>query len=142
ALRELWEHGAGRVDGSAGRARQHKPARRERVSFAIAAAGTGGHVYPGLAVGEALVDLGVSRDEILYIGGQRLEAQVYPEAGFPFLSVELRGLSRQLTLRNLGIPRVVMAAVRTIRAELVARQVKALLGLGGYVTVPAGLAAR
>ncbi|HEX7100306.1 MAG TPA: UDP-N-acetylglucosamine--N-acetylmuramyl-(pentapeptide) pyrophosphoryl-undecaprenol N-acetylglucosamine transferase [Acidimicrobiia bacterium] len=112
------------------------------MSFAIAAAGTGGHVYPGLAVGEALVDLGVSRDEILYIGGQRLEAQVYPEAGFPFLSVELRGLSRQLTLRNLGIPRVVMAAVRTIRAELVARQVKALLGLGGYVTVPAGLAAR
>ncbi len=112
------------------------------MSFAIAAAGTGGHVYPGLAVGEALVSFGVSRDDILYIGGRRLEAQVYPEAGFPFLSVELRGLSRSLTLRNLGIPRVVISAVRTIRSEIVARGVRALLGLGGYVTVPAGLAAR
>lgn len=112
------------------------------MSFAIAAAGTGGHVYPGLAVGEALVDLGVPREDILYIGGRRLEADVYPAAGFPFLSVELRGLSRQLTVRNLGIPRVVLAAVRVIRTELVARRVRALLGMGGYVTVPAGLAAR
>ena len=56
--------------------------------------------------------------------------------------MELRGLSRQLTVRNLGIPRVVLAAVRVIRTELVARRVRALLGMGGYVTVPAGLAAR
>ena len=112
------------------------------MSFAIAAAGTGGHVYPGLAVGEALVGLGVARDEVLYIGGNRMEAKVYPAGGFPFLSVELRGLQRRLTGANLGIPSVVLKATRTISAELKAREVGALLGMGGYVTVPAGWAAR
>lgn len=112
------------------------------MSFAIAAAGTGGHVYPGLAVGEALVDLGVDRDDVLFIGGKRLAATVYPEAGFPFLSVELRGLSRSLTMANLGIPRVVFRAERVIRGALRERGVRVVLGLGGYVTVPAGLATR
>lgn len=112
------------------------------MSFAIAAAGTGGHVYPGLAVGEALVDLGVDQDEILYIGGDRLEAGVYPAAGFPFLSVEVRGLVRRPDLANLGVPTVVARASARIRAELAERKVGAVLGLGGYVTVPAGLAGR
>lgn len=112
------------------------------MTFAIAAAGTGGHVYPGLAVGEALVEAGVEPSRILFVGGDRLEAEVYPQAGFPFLSVELRGLARRLTLANLGIPAVVARAVGTIRRELEKRQVRAALGMGGYVTVPFGLAAR
>lgn len=112
------------------------------MTFAIAAAGTGGHVYPGLAVGEALVDMGVGRDSILYVGGQRRAEQVFPESGFPYLGVELRGLSRSLSVSNLGIPRLVMAAVREMRREFAGRGVEVVLGLGGYVTVPAGLAAR
>lgn len=112
------------------------------MTFAIAAAGTGGHVYPGLAVGEALVEAGVAPSDVLYIGGDRLEASVYPAAGFPFLSVELRGLARRLTTANLAIPRVVIRAVRTVHAELRARGVRAVLGMGGYVTVPVGVAAR
>lgn len=112
------------------------------MTFAIAAAGTGGHVYPGLAVGEALVEAGVAPSDVLYIGGDRLEASVYPAAGFPFLSVELRGLARRLTTANLAIPRVVIRAVRTVHAELRARGVQAVLGMGGYVTVPVGVAAR
>lgn len=111
------------------------------MTFAIAAAGTGGHVYPGLAVGEALVERGVARDNILFVGGERLEATACPQAGFPFLPVELRGLERRLTLKNLGIPSVVNRARQRIRAELERRGVSVLLGLGGYVTVPAGLAA-
>ena len=112
------------------------------MSYLIAAAGTGGHVYPGLAVGEALVAAGVDRSDVLYVGGSRLEATVYPEAGFPFLPVELRGLQRRLTTSNLGIPRVVRAATAAIAGEIDRRQVRVVLGLGGYVTVPAWLAAR
>lgn len=112
------------------------------MTFAIAAAGTGGHVYPGLAVGEALVAAGVPRAEILFVGGDRLEATAAPRAGFPFLSVELRGLQRRFTLSNLPIPAVVARASRAIGAELERRLVRVVLGLGGYVTIPAGLAAR
>ena len=112
------------------------------MTYAIAAAGTGGHVFPGLAVGEALVAGGVPHHEIVYLGGARLEATVYPAHGFPFLGVELRGLSRSFTMRNLGIPAVVVRAARTMAAEMVRRRVKVVLGMGGYVTIPAALAAR
>ena len=112
------------------------------MTFLIAAAGTGGHVFPGLAVGEALVTLGVPRDSVLYVGGDRLEKTVYPRAGFPFLEVEVRGLQRSMTIRNLTLPRVVWRARDAIRTAIEERQVKSVLGMGGYVTIPAALAAR
>ncbi len=111
------------------------------MTFAIAAAGTGGHVFPGLAVGEALLARGVPIGDVIYIGGSRLESSVYPEAGFPFLQLELRGLRRSISLSNLRIPRVVMSARRRIFEMLEARGTKAALGLGGYVTVPMAMAA-
>jgi UDP-N-acetylglucosamine--N-acetylmuramyl-(pentapeptide) pyrophosphoryl-undecaprenol N-acetylglucosamine transferase len=112
------------------------------VSFAIAAVGTGGHVFPGLAVGEALVDAGVPRQSVLYVGGDRLEAEVYPEAGFPFLSVRLQGLKRSLSPSNLLLPFTLVAAIVGMRREFRSRSVSVVLGLGGYVTVPAAIAAR
>ena len=112
------------------------------MSHVIAAAGTGGHVYPGLSVGEALVEIGVDRRDILYVGGNRLEATVYPEEGFGFLSLELIGLQRSLTLRNLRIPAVVMRAKKRIEIALREIAAQSVLGMGGYVTIPAALAAR
>ncbi len=112
------------------------------MSFLIAAAGTGGHVYPGLAVGEALLDLGVAKGEILYVGGDRMEAKVYPDAGFPYLQVEMRGLQRSVSARNLSLPRVVWRARDLIAGAMAERKVSVALALGGYITVPTGLAAR
>ena len=112
------------------------------MRYLIAAAGTGGHVFPGLSVGEALVDLGVARRDIIYVGGNRLEATVYPDEGFPFLGLEIRGLRRSLTLQNLTLPAVVLKAKRRIEEAIEERDITAVLGMGGYVTVPAALAAR
>lgn len=112
------------------------------MTYAIAAAGTGGHVYPALSVAAALVRTGVSPGDVLFVGGNRLEATAVPAAGYPLLQVELQGLERSLTLRNLRIPTVVLRAVGAIAAEYGRRDVRAVLGLGGYVTVPAGMAAR
>jgi UDP-N-acetylglucosamine--N-acetylmuramyl-(pentapeptide) pyrophosphoryl-undecaprenol N-acetylglucosamine transferase len=112
------------------------------MSFLIAAAGTGGHVYPGLAVGEALMDMSVPTAEILYVGGDRMEAEVYPGAGFPYLRVEMRGLQRSASAANLSLPRLVWRARDVIIAAMAEREVRAVLALGGYVTVPTGMAAR
>lgn len=112
------------------------------MTFMIAAAGTGGHVFPGLAVGEALLHLGVPRDEISYVGGDRLEAEVYPAEGFRFHQVELTGLKRSLTLANLRIPGVVMRAKKSITEIIDRSGARVVLGMGGYVTIPTGLAAR
>lgn len=112
------------------------------MTFLIAAAGTGGHVFPGLSVGEALVDLGAPRREIMYVGGDRLEATVYPREGYKFLQVELAGLKRSLTLENARLPAVVLRARRRIAEEIASAGVRVVLGMGGYVTIPAALAAR
>jgi UDP-N-acetylglucosamine--N-acetylmuramyl-(pentapeptide) pyrophosphoryl-undecaprenol N-acetylglucosamine transferase len=112
------------------------------MTYAIAAAGTGGHVFPGLAVGEALVASGVPAEDILFVGGSRLESRVYPEAGFPFLEVEIRGLQRRITSANLTIPSLVARASSRISTEFKARRVGVVLGMGGYISVPAGFAAR
>ena len=112
------------------------------MSFLIAAAGTGGHVFPGLAVGEGLMELGIAQDEIAYVGGDRLEATVYPGEGFRFTGVELAGLQRSLTLDNLRIPAVVSRATKVIGREIDRAGVTVVLGMGGYVTIPTGLATR
>ena len=112
------------------------------MSFAIAAAGTGGHVFPGLAVGEALVSAGVPRSDIHYLGGDRLEASVYPQKGFPFHGVAIRGLRRSLSPANLALPVVVARAVRELRSIHRRHGIRVTLGLGGYITVPAAIAAR
>jgi UDP-N-acetylglucosamine--N-acetylmuramyl-(pentapeptide) pyrophosphoryl-undecaprenol N-acetylglucosamine transferase len=112
------------------------------MTFLIAAAGTGGHVFPGLAVGEALVDKGVPRTDILFVGGSRLEARVYPEEGFPFLELDIRGLRRSLSPGNLGLPLVYKRARDRVALAMGERAVTAVLGMGGYVTIPVGMAAR
>ncbi|MFQ5966145.1 MAG: glycosyltransferase [Acidimicrobiia bacterium] len=112
------------------------------MSYAIGAAGTGGHVFPGLAVAEALVDGGVEKSEITFFGGNRLEKQIYPSEGFPFVEVDIRGLQRSLRLSNLSLPFLVRDAVRVIEHEIRARDVRVAMAMGSYVTVPLGWAAR
>lgn len=108
------------------------------MRVALAAGGTGGHVFPALAVAEAIGD----RADLVFLGGHRLEATVVPAAGIELVQAAVRGLERSFTLRNLGIPTAVWAATRLFASAMRDRGVKAVLATGGYVTVPAALAAR
>lgn len=112
------------------------------MTFAIAAAGTGGHVYPALSLAAALEELGVAKEEILFLGGDRLEARAVPEAGYTFHGFELARLRRSLTVRNLAIPWIVRRASRYMATRLSRSGTKVVVGMGGYVTVPASMAAR
>lgn len=112
------------------------------MTIAIAAAGTGGHVFPALAVAEALERLGTARDEIVFFGGDRIEATAVPEAGYELVSVDVQGLAGTFSFRNLKVLAGVVRSARRIRREMTARRVTAMLAMGGYVTGPAALAAR
>ena len=110
------------------------------MTFALAAAGTGGHVYPALAVADALRDSGVARDEIIFVGGNRLAATAVPAAGYDYLEVDIRGLKRSLAVDNLTLPSVVWRASKRIQEEFRRRSVKAAIAFGGYISVPAAWA--
>lgn len=111
------------------------------MTYALAAAGTGGHVYPALAVADALVAGGASRDDIVFIGCDRMEAEVVPDAGYQYAGVELRGLRRSLSPDNLGLPAAVWRAAGTIANLLRDRRSRVVTVFGGYVSVPAAWAA-
>lgn len=112
------------------------------MSFAIAAAGTGGHIFPALAVAEALVADGVEPSDIHFVGGARLEATVIPAAGFPLHQIDVRGLERSLTARNLTLPLQVGRNVGRLRRLFRDEAIRVVLGVGGYVTPPAVIAGR
>jgi len=112
------------------------------MTYAFAAAGTGGHVYPALAVADALVAAGVSRSDIVFFGGDRMESQTVPAAGYDFHEIEIRGLRRSLSSDNLRLPALVRRAAREVEAEMRERKVRAVAVFGGYVSVPVASAGR
>lgn len=107
----------------------------------IAAAGTGGHVFPALAVA---LELRARGWEVLWLGTSegRLESKVVPAAGFELLSLPVQGLRGHGLLRKLQAPWQLLRAWWQCRQWLRERQVQLVLGFGGYVAGPVGVAAR
>ncbi|MCB1246498.1 MAG: glycosyltransferase, partial [Acidimicrobiia bacterium] len=112
------------------------------MGIGIAAAGSGGHVYPAIAVADALVEAGVPKDDIVFFGGTRMESTAVPEAGYRLVSVNIHGIRRSLSLDNLRLPAKVRAASKTIADEIRNASIDAMVVFGGYVSGPAALAAR
>lgn len=107
----------------------------------IMAGGTGGHVFPGLAVAEVLRQRGV---EVSWLGTRRgVEAELVPARGFPIFYIDVAGLRGKK-----GVAGKLMAPLRLLRALWQALGVvrtcrpDVVLGLGGFVSGPGGLAAR
>ena len=110
----------------------------------VMAGGTGGHIFPGLAVAQALRERGW---RVHWLGGApgaqgpSMESQLVPPRGFPFEAVEFSGV------RGKGLLTLVRLPLRLLRAFAqsfsVLRRVRpdVVVGLGGYITFPAGLMA-
>lgn len=109
-----------------------------RIKILIAAGGTAGHVVPALTVADELSRRGV---DVSFVGGERAETELVPAAGYPLASLAVEGIDRRHPLRALrGVGRA--AAALPIALRLVKRlQPHAVLGGGGYVSGPVGLAA-
>ena len=105
----------------------------------IAAGGTAGHVVPALAVANVLRERGA---EVEFIGGERAEAELVPAAGYRLHTLRVAGIDRDNALR--AARAVLLAARATVCARGLLKRAgaDAVLGGGGYVAGPVGLAAR
>ena len=112
------------------------------MKIGVAAAGSGGHVYPALAVADMLVALGLGKDDVIFFGGDRMEAQTIPAAGYPFVQLDVHGMRRSFSADNFTLPLKIKRATGVIAEEIESEGISAMVVFGGYVSGPAGLAAR
>ena len=103
----------------------------------VSGGGTGGHIYPAVAVAEALKRKYGEEVEILFVGAEgKMEMEKVPALGYNIKGLPVAGLQRKLTLKNLALPFKVAASVR--RAKAIIREFGAdvVVGFGGYASAP------
>ncbi|MBK4733548.1 undecaprenyldiphospho-muramoylpentapeptide beta-N-acetylglucosaminyltransferase [Noviherbaspirillum pedocola] len=106
----------------------------------VMAAGTGGHIFPGLAIAETMKTRGW---DVCWLGTARgMESEIVPRHGVPMDAIDFSGM------RGKGLKHTITGALRmaagffACRRILARRKPDVVLGMGGYVTVPGGLMAR
>jgi UDP-N-acetylglucosamine--N-acetylmuramyl-(pentapeptide) pyrophosphoryl-undecaprenol N-acetylglucosamine transferase len=108
----------------------------------IAGGGTGGHLYPALAVARAFRDEEPEGAVLLVGRAGGPEERLVPAAGFDLATLRIRGLDRDAPWKNLALPYLVPAAL-AVALRIVDRfKPDVVLGMGGYVMAPAVAAAR
>ena len=108
----------------------------DRVHIVLAGGGTGGHIFPALAIADAIKVLRPDAD-ILFIGTRdKIESRVVPRAGYRYQSIWISGFQRGLQLRNLLFP--LKIGVSLVQSYLHLRRFKpnVAVGTGGYVSGP------
>ena len=106
----------------------------------VMAGGTGGHVFPGIAVAHHLMKQGW---QVRWLGtADRMEAQLVPENGIEIDFIQISGLRGKGKLALLKAPYKILKAVLQARKILKAYRPDVVLGMGGYVSGPGGIAAK
>lgn len=108
----------------------------------VTGGGTGGHIYPALALLNQLKKQDENL-EALYIGGERgLEKDVVPKAGYAFKSLAVQGIRRSLSLDNLKTAYMFISSTRQARKMIKEFKPDVVVGTGGYVSGPVVYAAQ
>ena len=110
---------------------------RSNYRFLFAGGGTGGHLFPAVAVAEKIKVL-IPEAEILFVGTKsKIEGKVVPQLGYKFKSIWIKGFSRKLTFENILFPvKLIVSLMQSLFINMSFRP-KVAIGSGGYVSGPA-----
>ena len=102
----------------------------------VSGGGTGGHVYPAIAVADALCEL-EPQTEILFVGALgKMEMEKVPKAGYRIEGLNVRGLQRRLTTANLKFPLRLIESLAKARTIIKDFNPDVVAGFGGYASGP------
>jgi len=112
------------------------------MKFAIVSGGTGGHIYPGIAIAEE-IKRRIPSAEILFLGSEEgLEKDLIPRAGYAIKLIKARALLRKISYKAISAPFV--SSFGFFQALIILKKFspRALISTGGYASMPAVLAAK
>ena len=108
----------------------------------IAAAGTGGHINPGIAIANKIKSE-QPNSEIIFIGTERgLENDLVPRAGYTLKTIEAYGFSRKVSIENVKEMYKTFASIKEAKKIIEEFKPDVVIGTGGYICVPVMLAAK
>ncbi len=111
------------------------------MKVVISAGGTGGHIYPALAIANKIKEKNKDA-EILYIGTtDRMEKDIVPKTGIKFVGIKVKGLSRKISLKNINSVLLFLRAIAKCKNILKKFKPDVVIGVGGYVSAPVVYAA-
>ena len=102
----------------------------------IAGGGTGGHIFPAIAIANALKKID-STIEILFVGAKgRMEMEKVPQAGYQIEGLDIAGLKRSSLIKNVGLPFKLVKSFLQVRTIFKKFKPDAAIGVGGYSSFP------
>lgn len=111
----------------------------QTVDVVIMAGGTGGHIFPGLAVANRLREQGLF---VAWLGAHGLETKLVPKHDIELYSLSIKGLRGNGLKGWLTLPKKLLSAVSEAKAILTKLQPKCVIGFGGFASGPGGIAAK
>jgi len=107
----------------------------------ISGGGTGGHVFPAIAIAHALRRI-EPEIEILFVGANgRMEMERVPQAGYKIVGLNIQGIDRKSILNNLTLPFKLVSSLLKARKTITDFRADAAVGVGGYASGPLLMAA-
>jgi undecaprenyldiphospho-muramoylpentapeptide beta-N-acetylglucosaminyltransferase len=104
--------------------------------FILSGGGTGGHIYPAIAIADELKKR-YPDAEFLFVGANdRMEMQRVPQAGYSIKGLQIAGIQRKLSLKNLLLPFKLLKSLYQARQIIQKFQPDAVIGTGGYASAP------
>ncbi|MBO4308007.1 MAG: undecaprenyldiphospho-muramoylpentapeptide beta-N-acetylglucosaminyltransferase [Bacteroidales bacterium] len=102
----------------------------------ISGGGTGGHIFPAIAIANAIKERHADA-KILFVGAEgRMEMEKVPEAGYEIKALPIAGLQRSLSLKNLALPFKLLKSQHMVKKILKEFQPDIVIGVGGYASAP------
>ncbi len=109
---------------------------RGGLSFIIAGGGTGGHIFPAIAIANALCRI-APQTEILFVGAEgKMEMEKVPQAGYKIKGLDIAGFNRSSLLKNIGLPFKLVKSFFQVAKIVKEFKPDAVIGVGGYSSFP------
>src|SRR3954467_2306434 len=102
----------------------------------IAGGGTGGHIFPAIAIANALKKKDSAVD-ILFVGAKgKMEMEKIPQAGYKIEGLDIAGFNRSSLIKNIGLPFKLLKSFLQVKQIFGSFKPDAVIGVGGYSSFP------